>query len=622
MADLQQSAASEGDSLHFNENSFISSTQKESDSSITISYTPPSAHDLTEQPLMTPIQTRRFTANDSEGFIPMGDLDAEDDTPDKKLAGEVSGLLHMHNSRTSDTTTYGEGHRVDTTCVITGCASMSKNFLKCSECKLPVHYECSKLPSYQIFTFTNSQRKFTCENCVNLPSDWHPVPVDTAVPKVIPNPVSVDTAVPKDDSDDSKPCTTATMRNLFHDLERSLVNSVTKIQTENLALKEALMVKEKDTLNKEKAAIERQLGDARKSLSQCEKDKALMVKEKDTLNDTLNKEKAAIERQLGDARESLSQCEKDKAKLKEDYTSALQEVELLKENLNAAERILVSEKTSVSNADEKVEKDSDKCFDKLNDSDKPSDSSDSAKTLPANISDKFKCPDILLVTNSLGSEINPGQIFAPKFTHKVVLPHKSIEGAISFVNTCDIKPKQAVVFHVIENNIANGDKGDDVISKVNELKSAAKNAWAGIDIMFVEPIGRKFKDEQKTDNYVDVANSVRRNLSNVVPPNMIIKTADLHEVRFDTFVQDWVHLKPKGTSLLCKAYKDVVYKCLDITTNSIQSRFQKRKDGRGYQHQRFHGHRQETQYRRDDRRDGLSSLMRNFERGLRGFMNY
>ena len=76
---------------------------------------------------------------------------------------------------------------------------------------------------------------------------------------------------------------------------------------------------------------------------------------------------------------------------------------------------------------------------------------------------------------------------------------------------------------------------------------------------------------------------------------MIIKTADLHEVRFETFVQDWVHLKPKGTSLLCKAYKNVVYKCLDITTNITQSRFQRnvKNDGRRYQQQRYHDHRQE-----------------------------
>ena len=117
-----------------------------------------------------------------------------------------------------------------------------------------------------------------------------------------------------------------------------------------------------------------------------------------------------------------------------------------------------------------------------------------------NLKDKFKYPDILCVTNSLGNDIDAKKIFAPKFTNKQVMQDKSIEGAISFVNTCDIHPKEAVVFHVIENSISvDRDNNEYVIDKVQELVSAAETKWPDIKIFVVEPIGRKFKDSSKTD---------------------------------------------------------------------------------------------------------------------------
>ena len=84
-------------------------------------------------------------------------------------------------------------------------------------------------------------------------------------------------------------------------------------------------------------------------------------------------------------------------------------------------------------------------------------------------------------------------------------------------------------------------------------------------------------------------------------------------MKFDTFVQDWVHLKPRGLGALCLAYKKAV-----TPGSSFAERNQhgSPRPKRTYEDSRkFSKHRGQ-----DNRGDDLSILMRNFEIGLRGFI--
>ena len=43
------------------------------------------------------------------------------------------------------------------------------NMLQCCECKSQVYYECTELPTYTIASLENSQRRFSCKYCVEIP---------------------------------------------------------------------------------------------------------------------------------------------------------------------------------------------------------------------------------------------------------------------------------------------------------------------------------------------------------------------------------------------------------------------------------------------------------------------
>ena len=44
--------------------------------------------------------------------------------------------------------------------------------LRCNECKLQIHYECTRLPAYQLHQFkTKGYRKYICESCtIDIPN--------------------------------------------------------------------------------------------------------------------------------------------------------------------------------------------------------------------------------------------------------------------------------------------------------------------------------------------------------------------------------------------------------------------------------------------------------------------
>ena len=44
--------------------------------------------------------------------------------------------------------------------------------LQCSDCRKWIHYKCSDLPTYMLYSLVNSKRKYTCVNCVSISEDW------------------------------------------------------------------------------------------------------------------------------------------------------------------------------------------------------------------------------------------------------------------------------------------------------------------------------------------------------------------------------------------------------------------------------------------------------------------
>ena len=45
------------------------------------------------------------------------------------------------------------------------------DMIQCCTCRSWLHFACTKLPAYQILTFSKTQRKFTCENCTEERED-------------------------------------------------------------------------------------------------------------------------------------------------------------------------------------------------------------------------------------------------------------------------------------------------------------------------------------------------------------------------------------------------------------------------------------------------------------------
>ena len=63
---------------------------------------------------------------------------------------------------------------VASVCIIHGCViEKNKYMLRCNKCKLQIHYECTRLPAYQIHQFkTKGYRKYICDSCtIGIPNE-------------------------------------------------------------------------------------------------------------------------------------------------------------------------------------------------------------------------------------------------------------------------------------------------------------------------------------------------------------------------------------------------------------------------------------------------------------------
>ena len=44
--------------------------------------------------------------------------------------------------------------------------------LQCFNCKQWIHYECTRLPKYTLASLENSQQRYSCEECVDIPEEF------------------------------------------------------------------------------------------------------------------------------------------------------------------------------------------------------------------------------------------------------------------------------------------------------------------------------------------------------------------------------------------------------------------------------------------------------------------
>ena len=59
-------------------------------------------------------------------------------------------------------------------CICTYCqesSAESYDVIECSDSGVWCHYQCTRLPLYQIYIYDLTSRKYTCEPCVEVPED-------------------------------------------------------------------------------------------------------------------------------------------------------------------------------------------------------------------------------------------------------------------------------------------------------------------------------------------------------------------------------------------------------------------------------------------------------------------
>ena len=511
---------------------------------------------------------------------------------DAKLSGEVSGLLQIHNDKVSDKTAVDEVEKEDPSipkedeahgsCQKVGCKGPdTKHMIACGDCRQWFHYECTALPPYQISTFVNSKRKFSCWTC--LPPSNNIVNYFKKLPSLPSNPSSTPHATDPD---------LVRIKDL-KDLERNIVKAMAAHTSDALNCQVKALRVENEGLQKKVAEAERDLKRSKTSLQSAEKEKSelegrlqnIQLPPTHTGNEI---QEAELKAKAAGLELCLEECKgKHKQELEDAKKAANTEISDLRSALAKNDDRVSDLSKSLERAEAETEALKAKCEQQARDllatprnavqEDTSADFTpvtSPASTHRRDTSSKSKGsasePDVLLVGNSLTGGLKPGQIFAPLYTRIETLDNKNLDGALEFIaGATDIKPKK-VVLHCLENDISKTRSGENVITKLRQVISKCGQVFPKVPVMVVEPIGRGTNKDQ----YDRTAKYVRDHLSTVVPDDMIIKTVPLHVPDRKLFASDLVHLKPAGRAQLCIAYKQYVYPKLgmEYTVPSERSR--------------------------------------------------
>ena len=95
-------------------------------------------------------------------------LSEDEDGSQIQLSSVLTGYKTLDN-------TLEENSDITTSLIQASCAMCPEkddnNMIQCSICHQWLHFSSTKLPAYQVKIFISTQRKFTCENCVDQPNE-------------------------------------------------------------------------------------------------------------------------------------------------------------------------------------------------------------------------------------------------------------------------------------------------------------------------------------------------------------------------------------------------------------------------------------------------------------------
>ena len=114
---------------------------------------PPSTESINES------DTNRLTA------VPE-DITSDEIGPTKGLGEDIDG-----SGLNLDTTILSTCNVCRQPAIATG-KKTGRTGLLCSECKLPVHYPCTRLPPYELHNYVSSKKRYTCEVCSDTPETF------------------------------------------------------------------------------------------------------------------------------------------------------------------------------------------------------------------------------------------------------------------------------------------------------------------------------------------------------------------------------------------------------------------------------------------------------------------
>ena len=546
---------------------------------------------VTDSPQLAP---RELFPGDSTGSEHSESLVTAED---RKLAGEVSGLIHINNDPVTDRTATTEADKEDPpnpsapvidqgttskSCKGDNCdAPDSSQMLKCKECNGLFHYSCTGLPRYFVYILVHKKRAFSCSKCYDVPDDFMPDFVKHAGETLneadqSPNISHLITTLEKSLLDG--------MSSRLAEFERTTVAAINTDKTEAASSIIASKKEEIKSLNASKSRTERDLHDARKLIDIQEKSLTELRKEVEEFKD-LQRQHIGLKLVL-DEEQAKSLAEKEAVEqasaktiqeLVDRHDAKLVSFTELKTQLGRVETELKTYKERCESLQtellkEKIHNESSSATgtfaDVTTEQPEKHTSQQNVSKPDAHTGEKPSAhnePDIYLLGNSLTSPLRPKELFNPLFTkiHTLGKDKKNLEGALEHLDQCsDIKPK-SVILHVVENNISK-DQPEEVLKKLNLVVEKAKTKFPAANVFVVEPIGRG------DSSYNRNVQAVRDGLSRVVDSDRIVKTDELHTVSEKLFVNDQVHLKGRGIGLLCSAYKRAVYPCHGVSYEPLR----------------------------------------------------
>lgn len=165
--------------------------------------------DLCDPSFTISVQQTLSQSLTNEDIEPIYDCD---NTDPKQLLSENKNTtpsdteLHVQNVHVSESkqsepsvTTRNKKTTLKSECSQSCNKDQNDHMMECSKCHKWTHYECTKLPIYQLYTLVNTSRKYTCEVCAEVPTcfkeKWENVTILPQAPESSPEVLQIATRI-------------------------------------------------------------------------------------------------------------------------------------------------------------------------------------------------------------------------------------------------------------------------------------------------------------------------------------------------------------------------------------------------------------------------------------------